>query len=164
MWFAAIWILPLRLPWKLGAGAVQPALTEYRYPDHCAGALAALSGATCRLVSDNDGTLSGAWLEVDEAGHAPIHDHEHRHGHVHWSDIHTRLASSDRPAAARDHALGIFTVLAEAEARVHGVAVEDVAFHEVGAADSVADIVAAAWVVVALSPASWSVAPLPLGS
>ncbi len=137
------------------------------FPDHRAGALAAaaaLSGATCRLVSHNDGTLSGARLQVDAAGHAHAHDHDHHHGHVHWSDIHTRLASSNLPAAARDHAIGIFTVLAEAEARVHGVAVEDVAFHEVGAADSVADIVAAAWVIAALSPATWSVAPLPLGS
>jgi uncharacterized protein (DUF111 family) len=55
-------------------------------------------------------------------------------------------------------------LLAQAEARVHGVATGDVAFHEVGAQDSIADIVAAAWLIDALSPATWSVGPLPLGS
>ena len=64
----------------------------------------------------------------------------------------------------RAHALGIFGHLADAEARVHGIAVEAVAFHEVGAADSIADIVAAAHLIAALGTRSWSVSALPLGS
>ncbi len=47
---------------------------------------------------------------------------------------------------------------------MHGIAAEKVAFHEVGAADSVADIVAAAWLISAIGPATWSVSPLPTGS
>ena len=46
---------------------------------------------------------------------------------------------------------------------MHGIPVEDVTFHEVGAWDSIADVVCAAWLIDSLEPATWSSAPLPLG-
>ena len=46
---------------------------------------------------------------------------------------------------------------------MHGIAVADVTFHEVGAWDSIADVVCAAWLIDSLGPATWSSAPLPLG-
>jgi uncharacterized protein (TIGR00299 family) protein len=61
------------------------------------------------------------------------------------------------------HAIAIFGVLAEAEGRVHGVAAEEVTFHEVGNADSLADIVAASVIIAAMGDARWSVSALPLG-
>jgi uncharacterized protein (TIGR00299 family) protein len=64
----------------------------------------------------------------------------------------------------RDHAIAIFTHLAEAEAKVHGVTPEAVTFHEVGAVDSIADIVGAAHVISACGAEAWSVSALPLGS
>jgi uncharacterized protein (TIGR00299 family) protein len=67
-------------------------------------------------------------------------------------------------SAVRHHALAIFEHLAEAEGQVHGIAVEDVSFHEVGAWDSIADIVAAAHLVAVLGVSLWTVGPLPLGS
>ncbi len=81
-----------------------------------------------------------------------------------WRALRARIEAADLPAEALGHALGIFGCLAEAEARVHGVAPDEVVFHEVGAADSVADIVAAAWVIAAVGPTAWSVGALPLGS
>ena len=129
------------------------------FPEHGAAALAAaesLAGVACRLVPHSDGTLAGARFEVG-AGH-------HHHHHTEWREIRARLEASALPPAANAHAIGIFAALADAEARVHGVAADAVAFHEVGAADSIADIVAAACVVAAIGPASWSCAPLPIGS
>jgi uncharacterized protein (DUF111 family) len=64
----------------------------------------------------------------------------------------------------RERAVAIFTDLAEAEAAVHGVPVDEVHFHEIADWDSVADIVGASWLIEALSPATWSVGALPVGS
>ncbi len=81
-----------------------------------------------------------------------------------WRALRARIEAADLPAEVLGHALGIFGCLADAEGRVHGVPPDEVTFHEVGAADSVADIVAAAWVIAAAGPATWSVGALPLGS
>jgi len=59
--------------------------------------------------------------------------------------------------------LGIFTELAKAEASVHGTALEDVTFHEVGNWDSIADIVAASAIIESLAANSWSISSLPIG-
>ncbi|MCP4307916.1 MAG: LarC family nickel insertion protein, partial [bacterium] len=63
----------------------------------------------------------------------------------------------------RDRALGIVGLIAETEAEIHGVPVDDVVLHELGAIDSVADVVGAAHLIEELSPASWSTSPLPVG-
>src|SRR5262249_24781607 len=63
----------------------------------------------------------------------------------------------------REIALAVFDLIAVAEAKLHGVPVEDVAFHEVGAVDSIVDIVGTAAALAWLAPASISATPLPLG-
>ncbi len=130
------------------------------FPEHRAAAVEAAEGLAsvrCRLLPHGDGTLTGSRFVVDDA------PHDHGHGHAHWRDIRARLEDSRLAPAVRAHAIGIFAVLAEAEGRVHGVPTDAVTFHEVGAADSIADIVAAAAVIAALAPARWSVASLPMG-
>ncbi len=93
----------------------------------------------------------------------PIVRHEASAVHVAWSSIRLRLVDKLPPAVAT-HALGIFGVLAEAEAEVHGVSVDDVEFHEVGAWDSIADIVGAAVLVDRLGATRWTASAIPLGS
>jgi hypothetical protein len=105
-----------------------------------------------------DGVLSGSRFIVEAP---PPAQH---HAHVHWSELRARLAGSALSPPVRERAIAIFSHLAEAEARVHDKPVDDVAFHEVGAWDSIADIVAAAFLIDAIGPCSWSIGPIPLGS
>ncbi len=69
-----------------------------------------------------------------------------------WADIRRLLSSAGLPPGARERAEAMFARLAEAEARVHGTTPERIHFHEVGAADSIADIVGCALALDALGP------------
>jgi uncharacterized protein (TIGR00299 family) protein len=66
---------------------------------------------------------------------------EETHKHRHLPHILRLIDSADMPARAKRNAAAVFQRLGEAEAMVHNVPVEKVHFHEVGAADSIADIV-----------------------
>jgi pyridinium-3,5-bisthiocarboxylic acid mononucleotide nickel chelatase len=74
------------------------------------------------------------------------------HDHRAWRDIKAMIEASGLEAGTKARAIAIFTKLAEAEAKVHGTSVEDVAFHEVGAVDSIVDIVGAAICLEYLKP------------
>lgn len=83
-------------------------------------------------------------------GEAHVHDHDHthdgghRHGHRGMAEIGAIIDAADMTDRAKEIARAVFAVIAEAEARAHGVPVDRVHFHEVGAVDSIADIVAIA--------------------
>lgn len=70
-------------------------------------------------------------------------DTQDAHAHRHLSHILKMIDGAKIPAGAKEKAAAVFQRLGEAEASVHGVPVEKVHFHEVGAADSIADIVGA---------------------
>ncbi|NVN98533.1 MAG: nickel pincer cofactor biosynthesis protein LarC [Geobacteraceae bacterium] len=70
-----------------------------------------------------------------------LHDH---HTHRHFADILAIISSSTLSDNVKSRAERIFRRLAEAEATVHGVSVEEVHFHEVGAVDSIVDIIGVA--------------------
>ena len=77
-------------------------------------------------------------LKVDVASTAE--DHPHRA----WAQIRSLLHAADLPGPVRERALAAFSLLADAEARVHGRHPDEVHFHEVGSWDSIADIVGVA--------------------
>jgi hypothetical protein len=61
--------------------------------------------------------------------------------HRTWRTIRDLLNEAEIPARVRDDAIAVFDRLAAAEAHVHGIAAADISFHEVGALDSIADVV-----------------------
>ena len=108
----------------------------------------------------NDGIIQGLQFNVTLQSSTEQRGHVHRH----WQDIKHFIEEAPLEKEVRSHALGIFVLLAEAEAKVHGVSVDSVSFHEVGNWDSIVDIVAAALLIHWLNASSWSVSKLPLGS
>ncbi len=80
-----------------------------------------------------------------------------------WRQIHRLIERSKLSASIKASAIDIFTRLAQAEAKIHGVAVEHVHFHEVGATDSIVDIVAAAVGVEELGIDKLHFSKIPLG-
>lgn len=116
-----------------------------------------LAGVRVRARTVSKGALAATKVDVllpDAPDHG--HDHGHDHPHVHGADHphghaheHRRLAdvlkliraAKGLPAEALADAVRTFTLLAQAEGRVHGIAPEEVHFHEVGAADALVDIV-----------------------
>ena len=94
--------------------------------------------------------VPGCRLDVEpvtRAGFRGTHvrvEHQPEHVHRHLHHISRMIDGSGLTERQKDLARRIFTRLAEAEAKVHGTTIEEVHFHEVGAADSIADVVGSA--------------------
>jgi uncharacterized protein (TIGR00299 family) protein len=88
----------------------------------------------------------------------------HEHHHRHFSDINKIISSSTLPEKTKELSLKIFKKIAEAESLVHGIPVEQVHFHEVGAVDSIIDIVGAAICFNVIGPDAVHVSEVELGS
>ncbi|TGO02564.1 hypothetical protein PN36_23140, partial [Candidatus Thiomargarita nelsonii] len=101
-----------------------------------------------------DGILTGKRFQVD--GFKDEH-------HSHFPSIQNRILKAKLSTETTERSIEIFRILALAEAEVHGTSVDQVAFHEVGAWDSIIDIVSAAFLISSLSVKSWSIGELPLG-
>jgi len=80
-----------------------------------------------------------------------------------WRDIRRLIQQSRLNADVKEVGLRIFAQLAEAEAKVHGIPVDRVHFHEVGATDSIIDIVGAAVAMHELKIEAFHFSPVPLG-
>lgn len=104
--------------------------------------------------------------EVKRAGFraAKIHvEHEPEHAHRHLHHITDKIDASQLTPTQKELAKRIFTKLGEAEAHVHGTTIRKVHFHEVGAVDSIADIVGAAIGLDLLGVDRIVCAPVPTG-
>jgi len=103
-------------------------------------------------------------------GHQHDHDHPHDHGHHHHEhsrnlpEIQQLIRESHLALAVQERALRLFQRLGEAEAKAHGMPIERVHFHEVGAVDSIVDLVGAAAAIEHLAPERITASPVNVGS
>lgn len=106
--------------------------------------------------------------------HDQSHEHNHHHGHTHeqnhnhdhrsYKEIVKLIKSAGFSERVENDAVNIFTKIGQAEGKIHGVALEDVHFHEVGAVDSIIDIVGAAILLEQLLIDSIKSSAIPVGS
>jgi uncharacterized protein (TIGR00299 family) protein len=80
-----------------------------------------------------------------------------------YRDIVAIISGADLPGHSKERALKTFALLAGAEGRVHGVAAEDVTFHEVGALDAIVDVVGSCLALEHFAPERIVTSPLPTG-
>ena len=104
-----------------------------------------LSGYSLNVTREARKGITGTRVDV------VVQESSHHH-HRAWRDIRALIEGSALSAAVKARATGIFQRLAEAEATVHGTTTEAVHFHEVGAIDSIVDIVGAAICLDRLAP------------
>jgi uncharacterized protein (TIGR00299 family) protein len=95
---------------------------------------------------DARGGISGIRCTVDAHDHDDKHSCSHEHGHHHrtFTDIQKTVKGSKLSDRVKADAIACFHALAVAEGAVHGIAPEKVHFHEVGAVDSIVDMIGAA--------------------
>ena len=124
------------------------------------------------LVDGQPADHSHEHAHSDEHKHEDEHQHPHNHSHEpHRPHGHGRSLSTIRQMIqqsalnepVRSLAIRAFELLGASEARVHNVPVEDVHFHEVGAVDAIADIVATSAGCIALGVDEWICSPLNVG-
>ncbi|MBP1914046.1 LarC family nickel insertion protein [Lederbergia galactosidilytica] len=92
------------------------------------------------------------------------HDHGHEHHHRSYADILRLIEESELALGVKERSKQIFAPIAKSEAKIHHMPIEDVHFHEVGAIDSIVDIVATAIALEELEIEKIISAPVPLGS
>jgi len=102
-------------------------------------------------------SIEGTHLDV-------VVDDHHHHDHTPLREIQALIKASQLSSRAKDRALALFDVVGKAEAKIHGTALEQVEFHEVGAVDSIVDICGAAVVMDLLGEPDVYSQPPPLGT
>ncbi|MDR2659907.1 MAG: nickel pincer cofactor biosynthesis protein LarC [Spirochaetaceae bacterium] len=128
-----------------------------------------LAGWSIEFVKDERCGVTGTRAIVNIEDCVP-HEHHHddeigrgHNGHSSWRDIRTLIERSGIASGAARRAIDIFSRIAAAEAEVHGVPIDDVTFHEVGALDSIIDIVGSAVCLDILKPQRITSSEIELG-
>lgn len=119
-----------------------------------------ITGTYVDVVLDEDASHHHEHHHHDhshEHDHHHDHDHSHEHHHHHHehrhlADVYAIIDEAEIDEAAKELARKIFLRVAEAEAKVHNMPLEEVHFHEVGAIDSIVDIIGTAILITKLEP------------
>ena len=101
-----------------------------------------ITAADFDVILKEDGEMHGHSHDHSHPGEG--HEHSHSHSHNSYKEISELISQSELNSRVKEMSLKIFHVIAEAEAKVHGMPVDQVHFHEVGAVVSIVDITAAA--------------------
>lgn len=148
---------------------VLAALTGLGVPEqHLAGELAklGLDGYSISFTPDSRKGIHGLRADVTLTGH-PGHDDGHgrhnHHEHRSFTDIVRIIETSTLPERVKSMSIAVFRRVADAEGLIHGIPFDRVTFHEVGAVDSIVDIVGAAICLDYLKPDKIIASPVELG-
>ncbi len=124
----------------------------------CQAAVDAVMPDTVRLARS---TVRRAGLRATKVDVVPlVEDLPHRR----WTDIRGMIAAAALPQTVRDRAMAVFARLAEVEGRAHGIPAAEVHFHEIGAWDSIADIVGVCAALHDLGISRLTAGPVALGA
>jgi len=115
--------------------------------------------STRRVVKQNIEATKFDVIEFQRAPHRGAATPNRR-----YSEIAAMITGSGLSATVKQRALNVFKRIGEAEAKIHGVPLETIHFHEVGAVDSIVDIVGVCIAVEALGVDEIQASPVPLGS
>ncbi len=107
--------------------------------------------------------ITGTHFRVVVGGEEEGH-HHHHHSHSGLGDIETMVASMPIPTMVKLDVLAVYQLIAQAESRVHGVAMKNIHFHEVGTLDALADITAVCLLMYQLKPDQVLASPVHVGS
>jgi uncharacterized protein (TIGR00299 family) protein len=138
--------------------------------DMLVGALADAGAEQAAIIAALDSLQTGAAVSFERVKRCGITATKFHvtvaetHAHRHLAHILEMIARAALPERAKQNAAAVFQRLGEAEAAIHDVPIEQVHFHEVGAADSIADIVGACLAFELLGVTSIVSAPLNVGS
>ena len=108
------------------------------------------------------GTHMQVTIHGEEETDHPDHPHHHHHGAM--ADIRSIVSGLPIPTMVKLDILSVYEEIAEAESHVHGVPVEHIHFHEVGAMDAIADVTAVCLLLHRLNPDKIIVSPVHVGS
>jgi pyridinium-3,5-bisthiocarboxylic acid mononucleotide nickel chelatase len=121
-----------------------------------------LSDVELRLERVQRHAIGALHLDVVGATHA--HGEADGHAHRSWRAIRDELGAADLSERVRGRSVAVFGRLAEAEGAVHGIPPEDVHFHELGALDTLVDVVGAVSLLEDLGITRLVCSPLPMGN
>lgn len=127
----------------------------------------AIAGISAHVVCEPEDHLHHGHEHGDGGGdtnHDHHHHEHHHHDHHAFREIRALIENSELPEAVRTMSVAVFALLAEAEGAIHGKPADEVCFHEVGAVDSIVDIVGCCLAYHRLGLDGISVSPVPTGT